>query len=63
MLVFTRKVNESIIFGDDEIDIKILDTKRGEVKLGITCPRDIDVNRYEIFLRKKKDDKIKRIFD
>jgi carbon storage regulator len=48
MLVLTRKVNQSIIIGND-IKITILDIKKEGVRIGITAPKSIGVYRQEIF--------------
>ncbi len=47
MLVLSRKKGESVIIGDN-IEIKILETKEGKVKLGISAPRDVSVLRKEV---------------
>lgn len=47
MLVLTRSVSESIIINNN-IEVTVLSVKRGQVKLGITAPRDVSVNRKEI---------------
>jgi carbon storage regulator len=57
MLILTRKLSESIIIGDNEIKIKILDVKNGYVKLGIDAPKDVSVHREEIFNRILKEGK------
>ena len=49
MLVLTRKLNESIMIGD-EVEITVVDIKGDSIKLGIDAPRDIKVHRKEIFL-------------
>ena len=49
MLVLTRKENESIMIGHD-IEVKVLDLKDNQVKLGIVAPRAIAVHRREIYL-------------
>ncbi|MCX5757058.1 MAG: carbon storage regulator CsrA [Candidatus Hydrogenedentes bacterium] len=49
MLVLTRKENESIMIGAD-IEIKVLDLKESQVKLGIVAPRSIAVHRREVYL-------------
>ena len=49
MLVLARKLNESIMIGDD-IEIVVIDIKGDQVKLGVKAPRDITVHRKEIYL-------------
>lgn len=49
MLVLTRKENESIMIGDD-VEVKVLDLKDNQVKLGIAAPKSISVHRREIYL-------------
>jgi len=47
MLVLARKLNESIVIGDD-ITIKIISIEKGIIKLGIDAPRDISIMRSEL---------------
>lgn len=47
MLVLTRKINESLVIGDDVI-ITIVDIKGDKVRLGIEAPKEIPVARSEI---------------
>jgi len=49
MLVLARKLNESIMIGDD-IEIIVIDIKGDQVKLGIKAPKSITVHRKEIYL-------------
>ncbi len=49
MLVLTRKENESIMIGD-EIEVKLLDLRENQVKIGIIAPRSIPVHRREVYL-------------
>ncbi len=48
LLVFTRKKGESLIIGN-EIEVTILSTSAGSVKVGITAPRHISVHRHEVY--------------
>ncbi|WP_459206313.1 carbon storage regulator CsrA [Pseudomonas sp. MLB6B] len=50
MLVFVREIGESLVIGDD-IVIKLVDVKRGVVRLGVDAPRHVDVHRSEIYRR------------
>ena len=47
MLILTRKLDESIVVGDD-IVIKVISLEKGAVKLGIEAPRDISILRSEL---------------
>ena len=48
MLVLTRKIDESIIIGDD-IKITLVDIRGDQVKIGIEAPREISVHREEVY--------------
>lgn len=54
MLVLTRKSGESIRIGDD-IVVKIVDLDGRHVKLGIEAPRNVAVNREEIYERIQRE--------
>jgi carbon storage regulator len=47
-LVLTRKLNESIIIGDD-IEISVTDIARGKVKIKIQAPDDTVILRKELY--------------
>jgi len=47
MLVLARKLDESIVIGDD-IKIKVIAVEKGVVKLGIEAPSDISIVRSEL---------------
>ncbi len=49
MLLLTRKIDESIVIGDDII-IKVVSAEDGKVKLGISAPRDVSIHRFEVYL-------------
>ncbi|HBR28766.1 MAG TPA: carbon storage regulator [Firmicutes bacterium] len=56
MLVLTRKVNESIIIGDD-VKITVVEVKGEQVKLGISAPKRISVHREEVYLEIQKENR------
>ncbi len=47
MLVLARKIDESIVIGDN-ITVKIISIDKGVVKLGIDAPRDVSIIRNEL---------------
>ncbi|MFJ7977666.1 carbon storage regulator CsrA [Peribacillus sp. NPDC096379] len=49
MLVLTRKLNESIMIGND-IEITILAVEGEQIKLGINAPKQVEIHRKEIYL-------------
>jgi len=56
MLVLTRKAGEGIIIGDD-IKITIVELKGGGVRVGIDAPREMKVQRQEVFERIKEENR------
>lgn len=55
MLVLTRKLGEEIII-DGDIRITVVEMANGRVKLGVTAPKSVRVDRAEIReLREKAD--------
>lgn len=52
-LVLSRHPGEVIMIGDD-IRVTVLDVRGGNVRLGIAAPRNVSVDREEIFLKKQK---------
>lgn len=47
MLVLTRKINETIMIGDD-IRITVVALERNKVRIGIEAPREVPVFRSEL---------------
>ncbi len=54
MLVLTRKVEESIVIGED-IEVKVLAVSGKSVKLGIIAPKELSVYRKELYEVIKKE--------
>lgn len=50
MLALSRKVNESIIIGND-IEITILEVKGDQIKIGINAPKSVPIYRKELYLQ------------
>lgn len=50
MLILTRKVGESIMIGED-VEVKVLGLRAGQIKIGIEAPKDLKVHREEIYER------------
>jgi len=54
MLCLDRKVDQEVIMSDG-VTIKVLSVDRGRVKLGFTGPKEIVIDRKEIYEKKVKD--------
>lgn len=48
MLILTRKVGESIVIANDII-VKVVETGKNSVRIGIDAPREISILRQEVF--------------
>ena len=53
MLVLARKLNESIVIGDN-IVVKVVSIDNGVVKLGIDAPRSVSIIRDELIQEVKE---------
>ena len=51
MLVLTRKLGEDVVI-NNEITVTIVAIEGGRVRVGITAPRDVPVDRGEVHRRK-----------
>lgn len=50
MLVLSRKFDESIVInpGPNQITVRVIDIRRGKVKVGIDAPSEVRVMRNEL---------------
>ena len=48
MLVFSRKMNESIVINDNVI-VTVVEIRGDKIRLGIEAPRDVTVHRREVY--------------
>ena len=56
MLILTRRVGEKLVIGED-VKITVLSVKGNQVRIGIDAPREVSVNREEIYQRILKEKK------
>ena len=56
MLVITRKLRETVRIGED-ITIAIIEINRDNVRLGITAPKEVRINREDHPLPSRQEDK------
>ena len=56
MLILTRRVGERLII-DENVTVTMLGVKGRQVRIGISAPRDVSVNREEIYQRILKERK------
>lgn len=58
MLVLTRNTNEKVLIGDD-IEVVVLSTTGGQVRLGIKAPKDVPVHREEVYQQIQQEQETK----
>ena len=56
MLILTRKVGEAIAIHDN-IKVRLLEIKGGQVKLGVEAPAHVPIHREEVFQRIAEENK------
>jgi carbon storage regulator len=54
MLILARRPNESLVIGNN-ITLTVLGIQGNQVRLGITAPRDVVVDRAEVHQRKLRE--------
>ena len=50
MLILTRRAGEKLVIGEN-VTVTVLSVKGNQIRIGIEAPRDISVNREEIYQR------------
>lgn len=50
MLALSRKKDEAIVINDD-IEVKVIEIKGDQVKLGISAPKSVPVYRKEVYVQ------------
>jgi len=56
MLALTRRPGESVTIGDD-IVVTVVSVSGGQVRLGISAPRNVQVLRREIYLEMQAENR------
>lgn len=56
MLALSRKMNESIMLGND-IEVTILEIKGDQVKIGVSAPKSVPIYRKELYLQIQQSNK------
>ena len=54
MLVLSRRDGERIMIGDS-ITVTVLESREGQIRLGVDCPREIPVHRLEVYERIRRE--------
>jgi carbon storage regulator len=55
MLQIGRRVGESIMIGDD-VRVEVLEIRGNKVRLGFDAPKEVPVNRHEVWLRVQQEE-------
>ena len=54
MLILTRRVGETLCI-DDDVTVTVLGVKGNQVRIGVNAPKEVVVDREEIYLRKQNE--------
>lgn len=58
MLVLTRKVGETIVVGDDDVRITILEVKGTQIRIGFSAEKSMPIHRLELYKKLKKENNV-----
>lgn len=53
MLILTRRIGESVVIGDNQINFTILGIKGNQVRLGFDAPDNVIIHRHEVYQKIK----------
>ena len=53
MLILTRRPDETLVI-DQHIRVRVISVNGNQVRIGIEAPKNVPVDREEIFLRKQQ---------
>ncbi|HHF7373997.1 carbon storage regulator [Legionella bozemanae] len=53
MLILSRRVGEQVLINNGTIQVKLLDVKGQYARIGFIAPPNTDIDREEIFHRKR----------
>lgn len=56
MLALARKINQSIMIGND-VEITLLDIEGDQIKIGIKAPKNVPIYRKEIYAQIQEENK------
>lgn len=56
MLALARKINQSIMLGND-IEVTLLEIKGDQVKIGISAPKSVPIYRKELYTQIQEENK------
>ena len=50
-LIITRRIGESLIIGDNDVEVEVLGVRGNQVRLSIRADKSTSVHRSEIFYK------------
>lgn len=62
MLVLMRRIGESVMIGDSVV-VTVLGIKGNQVMIGTHAPKEVSVDREEIYLRKHPEQTVLKMVD
>ncbi|WP_143732606.1 carbon storage regulator CsrA [Microbulbifer sp. GL-2] len=58
MLVLKRRTGENLRIGSN-VSVTVLEVQGNQVKIGISAPKSLPIHREEIYLRIKREQKVR----